>query len=269
MHLEFEKPTKKKNYVVVPVKGHREQSSNICVHGRVQHVQCLADNKGWLVVLWISRGSQGYKKLQEFDEAILNGVVYHNKLWFKNELEEDTIREFFAPSVEEERFTLHVLHEGNHRYFHGKERINSMEELLVKLRGDARGYDVTMTMACTGAVLKARTFSTKWKLRSMEVTLGDEVSDDDESSEPAGQEKLDIELHWGKALEIVSENIGSNVLNLQKRIARLEEVHEEMKSLLERAKATTSSKEWNETLELLESKVWAYRSGELRLLQDQ
>lgn len=271
MNLVFDKPSRKKSHVFIPFKrGQAGQADDhtICLHGRVQHVQCLSGERGWQVVIWVPKASQGAKRIREYDEAILEGVIENNRTWFQNGLDEEKIQKYFSPTMSEmESVAFQVLHEGNHRYFFGKERVTSMEELLARMNGDMRGSDVLVTLSCQGVQMRSRSFCARWKLRSLELSLDLERENSADEDDVQHAEKGEIELYWEGVIEEVSRSIAQNMLQLQRRITRLEEVQSDMQALLERAKGT-SGREWNEALEQLEAMVWSYRSGEIRLSPD-
>jgi hypothetical protein len=260
MSYIIEKPRKKHEAFVASIKDATTNKPVVTkLHGcRIQVIQELKNGGGHLIK--VCAPCDVTHIIRELDEACKATVLENNTVWFSNNLAESEIEDFYRPSC---GASLHVVST------HSKppREIIWLGESLPSI-SDIPATDVqigtyvaTLVIEAQGLFFYPKRFGVRWLLRSIKVMRQDDA-DAAEVDESASRRE-EIEAYWSGELDVAVSKMADDIQRYESKIATIRNIQANLQDMLATAKSMPDpQKEWNELLESLASKIWAYTNGQ-------
>lgn len=255
MHIKIQAPKKKNGVYIAKVLN----QNNGVYRLKFTMAKYISLNKipasGDLLKIWLSPTNditaESIKLISEIDNEVLDIIKEHNKEWFKNELDEDQIKEFFRPSLNLASNTLSILNATVHQSLlvFNKNIIDSIYDI------DFTDSLIEAEIEIQGLYFFQKKCGIRWILHKLIVNSNSiDVSDDILDRET-------IEETWDTDIESFNTHIDENCTRLQNKIDKLQKFKRDINDTYNKTKELELSKDWNKILEELSKRILKYYDG--------
>lgn len=264
----FHDPVRKKDAFVARVQRRNGSGSGSTKGGnfilkatecKLASIRVLKDGGGCLLKVWLPPGCHAEEEVTSMDQTALDAIRVNNGTWFRNNLSEEKMIEYFRPALAEgQPFTVLVS---------DMREPDPPGEWDTLKRMDARSLRSVMVnciFEAQGLFFYPKRFGIRWMLRGIRIQRDEE--EEDIVGEGACRENNGDgqDIFHGKGGPLLSEadcrgieeswesEVDAFSAKVDAKILELEEKKREVQGWLQAAKdAPQFGREWNEALEKL------------------
>lgn len=255
MHIKIETPKKKNGIYIAKILNHK----NAVYRLKINMGKFISLNKipasGDLLKIWLNPNNditaESIKLISEIDNEVLDAIKENNGVWFKNELTEEEIREFFRPSLNLVSHTLSILNATVHQSLlvFNKNLIDSIHDI------DFTESLIEAEIEIQGLYFFQKKCGIRWILHKLIVNSNSVDVSEDILDRPS------IEETWDTDMESFNTDIDEKCTRLQNKIDKLQKFKKHMNDEYLRSKELEVNKDWNKLLEELSKKMLKYYDG--------
>jgi hypothetical protein len=224
----------------------------------IQIIQELRAGFGYLLKIHVP--TDVAHPIQELDEACKAAVLENNGSWFSNNLAEREIEEFYRPSCGQTSLQVVALHSKPPReVVWCGESLPSISDIPQDI--NLASFVASIVIEAQGLFFYPKRFGVRWLLRNIKVARTDDI--DIEQVDETASRREEIEAYWTAELATAAEKMSEDIRRYEEKIDMIRNIQAHLYEVLEGAKTMpVPQKEWNEALESLASKIWAYTNGQ-------
>lgn len=252
MHIKIQAPKKKNGVYIAKVVGENNGVYRLKITmGKYISLHKIPAS-GDLLKIWLSPANDSAAELiSQIDDEVLEAIKENNGQWFKNELDEEQIKQFFRPSFNRASNTVSILNATVHQSLlvFNKNIIDSIYDI------DFTDSIIEAEIEIQGLYFFQKKCGIRWILHKLIVNSNSiDVSDDI-------LDRQTIEDTWDTDIESFNTHIDENCTRLQHKIDKLQKFKGEINDTYATAKKLEISKDWNKLLEELSKKIFKYYDG--------
>ena len=257
--IKINRPVKKNGLFISKVTN--ENNSNYRI--KISLTKFVSLNKipasGDLLKIWLNPNNQitsdTINILKDIDNQVLDIIKKYNNQWFKNELDEDEIINFFRPSFNLNSNILSVLNASVHQsiIIYNNNIIDSLYDV------DFTNTTIDIELEIQGLYFFQKKCGIRWVVNKIVIV---KISDDN------FEDVIDrraIEDTWENDLETFNTHIDDSCNRLMEKINRLEKFRKEINDTYNSSKNLNIDKSWNNLLKNLSKRISKYYEGILEL----
>lgn len=255
MHIKIETPKKKNGVYIAKILNMNNNpyrlKVNMTKYISLQKIPASGD----LLKIWLNPNNhitaECIKILSEIDEEVLKSIKENNKNWFKNELDEDEIKEFFRPSLNVVSNTLSLLNATVHQslLIFNKNIIDTIHDI------DFTDTIIEAEIEIQGLYFFQKKCGIRWIIHKLIVTSNtNDISEDI-------LDRRTIDETWVADLENFNNDIHESCKRLENKIAKLQNFKTKINNEYQQSKTLEINNDWNKLLGELSRKILKYYEG--------
>lgn len=257
-------PEKMRNYYLsqITTSGNRNvvlKLEGICIID----IGVLADDVGYTMHVWVPKDCPAYEKIVELETIAFESVIKHRKDWFKTELPQEKISEYFRTCIGANNIVPIIVS-------NLKPPGIVMQDADISDFSQLQSYNIRklrkMHCECkvevSGLYFYPKKFGIRLTLRSITLKNANANGADNDISFESYRE--DIEHDWAVEVKEACSLLQADEDMLLKKIEKLHSIKQQMYGLLSTAKSQDNcTKKWNQDLEDLRQLIFKYKIGRL------
>lgn len=193
--LDISQPKRKLKHYVSRVQNKNKHPVIINIgDAKIVNIHSIDNNK--LLRIWLPRDSTAYKEIADVDIQCLSAIIKNNSKWFKNDLDEIAIKNYYRDAINATHgtFIVAVLPE--------REPVITLNGNIIELDAMPKQYDImNMEIEVQGLYFYETKCGVRWMLRKLVLTTHDDDLD------PC---KHDIEEQWRRDVDDLREKVATN-----------------------------------------------------------
>lgn len=229
----FLKPQRKKNHCLA--RFHKKVALNI----PITRIQELFTNE---IRLWIAENEAAEREIQRIDDAGYETVLKNNNIWFKNNLSEEVIDQYFRRNLGANGsaavISAMITPAAPPKMMFEGRGVTDFGELIATAyrAGGPVGLWASVKIELQGLVFYPKMFGTRWVLREIDILREDpRILDGAAIESDVYDSRADIEEYW-------ADQVREKIADLEARLARIKS-------------APTIDAEWNNMIRDLRQKL--------------
>lgn len=207
----FLKPQRKKNHCLS--RFHKKVVLNV----PITRIQEIYTNE---IRLWIADNEIAETEIQRIDEIGYQTVLKNNNIWFKNNLSEDIINEYFRRNLDTSAISVMINPAGAPKMMFNGRSVADFGELIATAyrAGGPIGLWASVKLELQGLVFYPKMFGTRWVLREIDILPEDPREIDRAAIESdVLDSRGEIEDHW-------TAEVRQKIADLEGLLARIKSV---------------------------------------------
>lgn len=257
----FEPPVRKKDVYVSRIRTSRNKPVCIRMHNvRFLGIHPLEGNVGFLLKFALPMDSFAVEELKEWDQKAFGSTMDKFARWFPSSaMSTEQIEQCFRSSLTPPCILTALASSVKQpRELQVKNEEVSITRLFGWNRDDLRSMACSLDIEAQGLYFYPKRFGIRWMIRSLRFLDPDTNQHHIEDLTPAN--KADVESELKGELNETIESIRELRDSYRAKMTELEKLEKEMEEAFAEALVQPSmNKNWNQSLELVRSKITAYQ----------
>lgn len=248
-------PEKRRHHYVCNIRNHRNKPI-VLQNEDAKIIRVNELEEGYSLDICLQ--SDMVEKIRSIEQTILSSVIDNHKKWFKTDMSNDKIKEYFYSCLSDNIVTVHV---SNYKppYIQWLNAQIDITDMYLKPHRDLKASTCKCTIEASGIYFYPKRFGMKFALRSLQTydTSREEYIEDDENTD-----KMLVESEWKHEIDDFIDLLDRDIQRLHEKVQTITNIKSEINAMfLTATKEATCTNEWNQLLESLRSIIFRYKTG--------